>query len=75
MTQHPKSFPHWQRTASMDWQTGGDFRFQPGMLLDSDPVVALHSKDDAKDERAERLFSESAPPFGVTELCSETLVL
>jgi predicted nucleic acid-binding protein len=39
----------------------------PGVLLDTGPIVALLSKDDAEHERAERLFSECAPPFRCCE--------
>jgi uncharacterized protein len=38
-----------------------------GVLLDTGPIVALLSKDDAEHERAERLFSECAPPFRCCE--------
>lgn len=38
-----------------------------GVLLDAGPIVALLSKDDAEHERAERLFSECAPPFRCCE--------
>jgi uncharacterized protein len=39
----------------------------PGVLLDTGPIVALLSKDDAEHERAERLFSECPPPFRCCE--------
>lgn len=35
----------------------------PGVLLDTGPLVALLSKDDANHERARRIFAECAPPF------------
>lgn len=38
-----------------------------GILLDTGPIVALLSKDDAEHARAERLFSESVPPFRCCE--------
>ena len=41
-----------------------------GVLLDTGPIVALLSKDDAEHARAERLFSECAPPFR----CCESVV-
>jgi predicted nucleic acid-binding protein len=34
-----------------------------GVLLDTGPIVALLSKDDAEHARAKRLFSECVPPF------------
>ena len=34
-----------------------------GILLDTGPIVALLSKDDAQHARAKRLFSECVPPF------------
>jgi predicted nucleic acid-binding protein len=45
-----------------------------GILLDTSPLVALLSKNDAGHARAERLFSECLPPFRcceavVTEAC------
>ena len=38
-----------------------------GVLLDTGPIVALLSKDDAEHERAERLFADCAPPFRCCE--------
>ena len=35
----------------------------PGVLLDTGPLVALLSKDDANHSRARRIFTECAPPF------------
>ena len=40
---------------------------QPGILLDTGPLVALLSENDALHGRAKRLFSESAPPFRCCE--------
>lgn len=34
-----------------------------GVLLDTGPLVALLSKDDANHDRARRLFAECLPPF------------
>jgi uncharacterized protein len=34
-----------------------------GVLLDTGPLVALLSKDDANHEKARRMFAECAPPF------------
>jgi predicted nucleic acid-binding protein len=34
-----------------------------GILLDTGPLVALLSKDDANHSRARRMFAECAPPF------------
>lgn len=42
----------------------------PGVLLDTGPLVALLSKDDAHHERARRLFAGCAPPFR----CCESVV-
>jgi len=38
-----------------------------GILLDTGPLVALLSKDDAEHARAERMFSECLPPFRCCE--------
>ena len=38
-----------------------------GMLLDTGPLVALLSRDDADHSRAEQLFSECLPPFRCCE--------
>jgi len=38
-----------------------------GVLLDTGPLVALLSKDDAEHARAQRLFAECAPPFRCCE--------
>ena len=38
-----------------------------GVLLDTGPLVALLSKDDANHERARRIFAGSAPPFRTCE--------
>ena len=38
-----------------------------GVLLDTGPLVALLSADDASHARAERLFSECLPPFRCCE--------
>lgn len=38
-----------------------------GVLLDTGPLVALLSKNDAEHARAERLFSECLPPFRCCE--------
>ena len=38
-----------------------------GVLLDTGPIVALLSKNDAEHARAERLFSECTPPFRCCE--------
>jgi predicted nucleic acid-binding protein len=38
-----------------------------GILLDTGPLVALLSKDDAEHARAERLFAECLPPFRCCE--------
>ena len=38
-----------------------------GMLLDTGPLVALLSENDAEHTRATRLFSESLPPFRCCE--------
>lgn len=35
----------------------------PGVLLDTGPLVALLSKNDANHDRARRMFAECAPPF------------
>jgi predicted nucleic acid-binding protein len=42
----------------------------PGVLLDTGPLVALLSKDDAHHERARRLFADCTPPFR----CCESVV-
>jgi predicted nucleic acid-binding protein len=39
----------------------------PGILLDTGPLVALLSKDDANHDRARRIFAECAPPFRCCE--------
>ena len=38
-----------------------------GVLLDTGPLVALLSKDDAEHARAERLFADCVPPFRCCE--------
>jgi uncharacterized protein len=38
-----------------------------GVLLDTGPLVALLSKDDANHDRARRLFAQTAPPFRCCE--------
>ena len=38
-----------------------------GILLDTGPLVALLSKDDANHERARRIFAACAPPFRCCE--------
>lgn len=38
-----------------------------GVLLDTGPLVALLSKDDAFHDRARQLFGETAPPFRCCE--------
>ena len=38
-----------------------------GILLDTGPLVALLSSDDANHDRARRLFAECAPPFRCCE--------
>jgi predicted nucleic acid-binding protein len=38
-----------------------------GILLDTGPLVALLSEDDANHERARRIFAECAPPFRCCE--------
>jgi predicted nucleic acid-binding protein len=38
-----------------------------GILLDTGPLVALLSRDDADHARAEQLFSECLPPFRCCE--------
>jgi predicted nucleic acid-binding protein len=35
----------------------------PGVLLDTGPLVALLSRNDANHDRARRVFAECAPPF------------
>jgi len=40
---------------------------RPGVLLDTGPLVALLSKNDAEHERAERLFAECEPPLRCCE--------
>ena len=39
----------------------------PGVLLDTGPLVAFLSQDDARHDEARRLFSECAPPFRCCE--------
>jgi uncharacterized protein len=39
----------------------------PGVLLDTGPLVALLSKDDADHERAERAFADCRPPLRCCE--------
>ncbi len=39
----------------------------PGILLDTGPIVALLSKDDANHDRACALFAECVPPFRCCE--------
>lgn len=47
-----------------------------GILLDTGPLVALLSKEDAEHDRAERLFSECLPPFRCCEaVVAETCFL
>jgi uncharacterized protein len=36
---------------------------RPGILLDTGPIVALLSADDANHDRAVRVFAATAPPF------------
>jgi predicted nucleic acid-binding protein len=38
-----------------------------GILLDTGPLVALLSRDDANHDRARRIFAECAPPFRCCE--------
>ena len=40
---------------------------RPGILLDTGPIVALLSKNDANHDRARQIFSECAPPFRCCE--------
>ena len=40
---------------------------RPGVLLDTGPIVALLSKNDASHDRARRIFSDYAPPFRCCE--------
>jgi predicted nucleic acid-binding protein len=40
---------------------------QPGILLDTGPLVALLSRNDANHARAARVFADSAPPFRTCE--------
>lgn len=40
---------------------------RPGVLLDTGPLVALLSKDDAEHDRAERLFADCLPPLRCPE--------
>ena len=40
---------------------------RPGVLLDTGPLVALLSKDDAEHGRAKRLFAECLPPLRCPE--------
>jgi predicted nucleic acid-binding protein len=40
---------------------------QPGVLLDTGPLVALLSRDDANHDRARRLFADCAPPLRCCE--------
>ena len=39
----------------------------PGVLLDTGPLVALLSSNDANHERARRVFAECSPPFRCCE--------
>jgi predicted nucleic acid-binding protein len=39
----------------------------PGVLLDTGPIVALLSNNDANHKRARAIFAESAPPFRTCE--------
>jgi predicted nucleic acid-binding protein len=39
----------------------------PGVLLDTGPLVALLSKNDANHDRARQMFAECAPPFRCCE--------
>jgi predicted nucleic acid-binding protein len=39
----------------------------PGVLLDTGPIVALLSADDAEHDRAKRLFGTCVPPFRCCE--------
>ena len=39
----------------------------PGILLDTGPLVALLSKNDANHDRARRIFADCAPPFRCCE--------
>ena len=40
---------------------------RPGVLLDTGPLVALLSKDDADHDRAKRLFADCLPPLQCPE--------
>jgi predicted nucleic acid-binding protein len=40
---------------------------RPGIVLDTGPIVALLSRNDANHARAVRLFAASAPPFRTCE--------
>ena len=40
---------------------------QPGVLLDTGPLVALLSREDANHDRARRLFADCAPPLRCCE--------
>ena len=40
---------------------------RPGVLLDTGPLVALLSRNDAEHARAERLFAECEPPLRCCE--------
>ena len=39
----------------------------PGVLLDTGPLVALLSKNDANHDRARQMFADCAPPFLICE--------
>jgi predicted nucleic acid-binding protein len=40
---------------------------RPGVLLDTGPLVALLSKNDANHDRARQIFADCAPPFRCCE--------
>lgn len=40
---------------------------RPGVLLDTGPLVALLSRNDANHERARQMFADCAPPFRCCE--------
>jgi predicted nucleic acid-binding protein len=40
-----------------------------GVLLDTGPLVALLSKNDANHDRARQMFAECAPPFSLADAC------
>jgi predicted nucleic acid-binding protein len=40
---------------------------RPGVLLDTGPLVALLSENDANHDRARRIFADCAPPFRCCE--------